>query len=142
VRSAWSSIAGATAGRIAAGSFRATRYISGHVVGPSILSEKYRVLAHVGTGATGMVYEAENLVTGRRVALKLLEKSALGGAAESERIFREARAAGQLESRHIAQVLDAGIDTERGATSSSSCSAARTSAPSSRARAPSSRRSP
>jgi serine/threonine protein kinase len=82
------------------------------VVSPSILSEKYRVLAHLGTGATGIVYEAENLVTGRRVALKLLEKGAVAGAAESERIFREARAAGQLESRHIAQVLDAGIDAE------------------------------
>jgi len=67
---------------------------------------KYELRSPIGQGATGRVYEAENLVTGRRVALKIVE----AGVGEGESVFREARAAGQIESRYIAQVLDAGVD--------------------------------
>ena len=72
---------------------------------------KYELLAKLGRGATGVVYEGENRVTGRRVAVKVLDPVA--PAVTNESLFREARAAGQLESRHIAQVLDAGSEDER-----------------------------
>jgi serine/threonine protein kinase len=72
---------------------------------------KYELLGRLGRGATGVVYEAENRVTRRRVAVKILDPVAASSGAEH--VIREARAAGQLESRHIAQVLDAGTEDDR-----------------------------
>ncbi|EYF08898.1 Hypothetical protein CAP_2759 [Chondromyces apiculatus DSM 436] len=53
------------------------------------------------------MYEARHIGTGRRVAVKVIsttDTSAVG------RLEIEARAAGAIESQHIAQVLDVGID--------------------------------
>src|SRR4051812_5500198 len=61
----------------------------------------------------GSVYEAEQLDTGLRVAVKVLAGAA---AAQSPslvaRFALEARAAGQLDTPHVVKVLDAGVDAE------------------------------
>ena len=75
---------------------------------------RYTILSHLGTGGMGAVYEARHTGTGRRVALKLITES---GSRNKDRIRRfkvEARAAGVIESEHIAQVLDLDEDEERG----------------------------
>jgi serine/threonine-protein kinase len=59
------------------------------------------------------VYEAEQLTTERRVALKLL--SYQPGTDTTERMLEEARLASRLNSEHIVQIVDAGIDQATGA---------------------------
>ena len=80
-----------------------------------IVDERYRVVRLLGTGGMGTVYEAVHQGTGRRVALKVIanaELAADGGAIG--RFQREAKAAGTVDTQHIAQVLDAGTDRATG----------------------------
>lgn len=59
----------------------------------------------------GAVYEAEHTGTGRRVAIKVILRAQLARHPELvQRFEREARAAGSIDTQHIAQVLDAGTD--------------------------------
>ena len=78
----------------------------------ALIDRKYQVTKLLGAGAMGAVYEAEHTGTGRRVALKVI----MGQFAKDEglvaRFHREARAAGQIETQHITQVLDTGFDHE------------------------------
>ncbi len=63
----------------------------------------------------GSVYEAEHNATGRRVAVKLISSSDLTrDATVIGRFQREARAAGAIDTQHITQVLDAGVDAASG----------------------------
>jgi serine/threonine protein kinase len=63
----------------------------------------------------GAVYEARNTSTFKRCALKLLSSPELEQHPEIvQRFILEARAASVLESEHIVQVFDSGIDNETG----------------------------
>ena len=67
----------------------------------------YRVLEHLGSGANGAVFLAEDTRLHRRVALKTLVASAGGDiAGRRSRLLREARAAARLNHPHIAAVYD------------------------------------
>jgi serine/threonine-protein kinase len=79
------------------------------------LDGRYRLLRLLGQGGMGSVYEAEQIDTGCRVAVKVL--SGAGAAQNPSLVARfalEARAAGQLETPHVVRVLDAGIDAALG----------------------------
>jgi len=54
----------------------------------------YRILREIGRGGMGVVYEAEQVSLGRRVALKVLPGHAVGDRKALERFRREARARG------------------------------------------------
>jgi serine/threonine-protein kinase len=71
-----------------------------------IVAEKYRLERLLGRGGMGEVYEARHVVVGRRFALKLLHPHLAQGSSAVARFVREARAAGSLESPHIAAVVD------------------------------------
>jgi serine/threonine-protein kinase len=62
----------------------------------------------------GAVYEGRHLGTGRRVAVKLIIGEATKNAEVVRRFQREAMASGAIESQHIAQVLDTGVDAASG----------------------------
>ncbi len=62
----------------------------------------------LGAGGMGAVYEAENTVTGRRVAVKVMLPRAAAVDTAPERFLREARAASRASHPHIVDVLDAG----------------------------------
>lgn len=76
----------------------------------ALVGEKYELLARIGTGGMGEVWEARHHVTGRRVAVKLLRAGTKRRDEVSKRFLREAQAIGRLEHVHVVEVLDAGID--------------------------------
>ena len=72
----------------------------------------YRILREVGRGGMGIVYEAEQVSLGRRVALKVLPFAATMDPRHLDRFRNEAQAAAQLHHNHIVPVF--GVGCERG----------------------------
>ncbi len=77
------------------------------LVGQTI-GQKYLLQRLIGAGGMGAVYEAKNLATQRRVALKLMLSSLTHRGDQVERFFREARASSRIEHPNIVQVFDVG----------------------------------
>jgi serine/threonine protein kinase len=72
----------------------------------------FRLQREVGRGGMGIVYEAEQISLGRRVALKVLPFAATMDARQRQRFQNEARAAASLDHPHIVPVY--GVGCERG----------------------------
>ncbi|HTU63829.1 MAG TPA: serine/threonine-protein kinase, partial [Polyangiales bacterium] len=64
------------------------------------------MLAELGAGGMGCVYRAENMLTGKQVALKCLHPHLTAGADSSERLLREARAVSSLTHSNVVDVYD------------------------------------
>ncbi len=79
----------------------------------TVLGGRYRIVRLLAEGGLGVVYEAENVRTTRRVALKVMladdEDATL-----AERFRREAVAATKISHPHIVDVLDLGEDEALG----------------------------
>jgi formylglycine-generating enzyme required for sulfatase activity len=74
---------------------------------------KYRVTGILGRGGMGVVYEAEDPVIQRRVAIKLLPPAVAKNPDALQRFMLEARAAGRFQHPHVVTVFD--VDQYRGA---------------------------
>jgi eukaryotic-like serine/threonine-protein kinase len=68
----------------------------------------YRVISHIGAGAMGTVYLAEDTDLKRQVALKFLSPGQVGSSDAAARLIREARAASALDHPHIATIYEIG----------------------------------
>ena len=76
-----------------------------------VIAEKYELIRQMGRGGMGAVYEARNVSTRKRCAVKVLLAPELSADDEVvKRFFREARASGLIESEHVVAAYDSGID--------------------------------
>jgi serine/threonine-protein kinase len=75
---------------------------------PAKLSD-FKLAGSLGSGATARVYEATQVVTGRPVAIKMMEDS--GSTPEMrERFAREAILLSGVQSRHVSKILGFGFE--------------------------------
>ena len=78
------------------------------------LDGRYRIVRKLGEGGMGNVFEATHTGTGRRVAVKVILDALADNDGTLARFEREARAAGSIESEHVAHILDFGRDPATG----------------------------
>ncbi|HYT49360.1 MAG TPA: serine/threonine-protein kinase, partial [Pyrinomonadaceae bacterium] len=73
----------------------------------------YRILEQLGEGGMGVVYLAEDILLGRRVAIKTLHSRTGHDPQFRARFLREARAVSALSHPHIATIYDYGETEDR-----------------------------
>jgi serine/threonine-protein kinase len=76
---------------------------------------RYQIVRCLKAGGMGAVYECIHLTTQKRRALKVMLPQLLAAAGMRERFELEARVTAQIESEHIVETFDAGVDGSTGA---------------------------
>ena len=77
---------------------------------PDLRGARYRIIRTAGYGGMGTVFEAEDTVLGRRVALKVIQPAeTFLNNSSADRLLEEARILAQLEHPGIVPVHDAGV---------------------------------
>lgn len=74
---------------------------------------RYEVRRRLGEGGMAVVYAGHDAMLQRDVAIKILREDAAQRGIASQRLQREARAAGQLHHRHIITFHDVGMHDDR-----------------------------
>ncbi|MCC6559518.1 MAG: hypothetical protein IT372_41910, partial [Polyangiaceae bacterium] len=80
----------------------------------AVFHGRYEVARCLSVGGMGMVYEVTDLRTRRRRALKVMRPELVGDPVLRERFAVEATVAAEIDSEHIVETSDAGIDPETG----------------------------
>src|SRR5207237_10579926 len=75
----------------------------------AVIAGRYEIVAHLGSGGMGDVYEVEHRLLDRRFALKRLAPELTTDAAMVERFLREARAAAATHHPGVVEVIDLGF---------------------------------
>lgn len=78
----------------------------------SVLDGKYALIRELGSGGTGTVYEAENLVVGKRIAIKLMNAGTFAEKDSQSRFVAEARAAARVTHANVVDIHDLGISKD------------------------------
>lgn len=80
----------------------------------SVFAARYRVEQRIAAGGMGAVYEVVHIETNRRRALKVMHAHYVSSDELRARFRQEARVAAEIDSEHIVDVFDAGIDEDTG----------------------------
>ncbi len=80
-----------------------------------VFGKDFRILRALRSGGMGAVYIVEQLSTGKQRALKVMNPDLAQDPATRDRFVLEARAAAQIDSDHVVEVVTAGVDEETGA---------------------------
>ncbi|HEX2923719.1 MAG TPA: protein kinase, partial [Chloroflexota bacterium] len=75
-----------------------------------VLNDRYRLVAPLGEGGMAVVYEANDLLLDRKVAVKLLRPQYATDPAFLARFQREAKAAARLSHPNVVAIYDVGSD--------------------------------
>jgi len=78
----------------------------------SVLDGKYALIRELGSGGTGTVYEAENLIVGKRIAIKLMNAEAFAERDSQARFVAEARAAARIAHANVVDLHDLGVSRD------------------------------
>jgi predicted Ser/Thr protein kinase/outer membrane protein assembly factor BamD (BamD/ComL family) len=84
----------------------------GKIVINQVLGNRYKLLEEAGSGGMAWVYLGEDLIDGRKVAVKVLYPQYTEDIAYIQRFVREAKLALGLNDPHIVQVLNYGSDRD------------------------------
>lgn len=76
----------------------------------TLLAGKYQLEKHIGSGAMGDVFRAQNTMLGRMVAIKLLRPEHAHNTEIVERFLREAKTATIVRHPNVVDMLDVGQD--------------------------------
>jgi len=79
-----------------------------------LFAGEYRVVRMLGEGGMGAVFVAEQLSTGIQRALKLMHPALVQDPQTLRRFEQEARVGASIQSDHVVQVVDAGVDPSSG----------------------------
>ncbi len=79
-------------------------------ISPGVPLGDFRIVREVGRGGMGVVYEAEQLSLGRRIALKVLPFALTLDSRQLQRFKNEARAAAQLHHTNIVPIHSVGCE--------------------------------
>jgi predicted Ser/Thr protein kinase len=74
-----------------------------------VIEGRYRVLAMLGEGGMGTVYEVERIADAKRCALKVMQRARTGAALA--RFAREAQLAARISHRNLVSILDVDVTT-------------------------------
>jgi serine/threonine-protein kinase len=77
-----------------------------------LLAGKYRLVRHLGSGSAAEAWEAENVLLGRNLAVKILHEHHAKDASTRSRFLAEARAAARIAHPNVVDVFDIGVSTE------------------------------
>ncbi|MFO0619360.1 MAG: serine/threonine-protein kinase [Polyangiaceae bacterium] len=80
----------------------------------AVVGGRYRVLRPLSAGAMGAVFVAEHIATKKQRALKVMQPELVGDAKLRERFVLEAQIGARIESEHVVEVIDTGIDEGEG----------------------------
>ena len=69
-----------------------------------------RLIRRLGAGALGVVYEAEQVSVGRRIAIKMLSSRAAAQPEVVQRFQREAKLSAAIQHKNVVGVFDCGMD--------------------------------
>jgi len=76
----------------------------------AVLGGKYKLIRKLGAGAAAEAWEAENLLVGRTVAVKILHSNLAEDAQVRNRFLAEARAAARIAHPNVVDVFDLGME--------------------------------
>jgi serine/threonine protein kinase len=74
------------------------------------ISDRYELSAQIASGGMGTIWRARHLQLEVDVAVKFMDPTLTGSPELRARFEREAKAAARLKTRHVARVLDHGVD--------------------------------
>jgi len=74
----------------------------------TLITERYRIVRHLGTGGMGVVYQAEDLKLNVTVALKFLSSDDTGNQRRLQLFLNEVRLARQITHPNVCRIFDVG----------------------------------